>query len=188
MTKSNLKYEFISAKEFSPIFKENRTKVFSKEFNIDIEAYLSEEERKLIDENAQHLSDRESLHVICKNNNEVVGWSYGFQLSAKEFYMCNSAVIESYRKQGVYTKMMELITETALQKGFQKISSKHRMTNNAIIIPKLKFGFTISGVELSPTFGTFVNLVYYPNDNINRVLKLRDGTIIPTGDDLKHLF
>lgn len=186
--KENLTYQFIEPKEFWNIFKDFRNQVFDEGYNVDINAYLSIEEKEKVEELNKNYGTKETFALICKHNEKIVGWSYGFQTKVDTFYMMNSGVLEAYRRQGVYTKMLKIIVEKATEKGFQKIDSRHRMTNNAVIIPKLKFGFKISGFELDPTFGTLVHLAYYTNPKIDHILGVRDGSILPKDEDFKCSF
>ena len=59
--------------------------------------------------------------------------------------------------------------------GFQELCSRHSVDNNAVIIPKLKAGFVITGVEISDMWGTLVNLSYYTNEKRRKVLSYRSG-------------
>ena len=63
--------------------------------------------------------------------------------------------------------------------GYQKILSRHVITNNSIIIPKLKAGFIISALELSDRFGTLVHLSYFFNETRQEVMKFRAGDLKP---------
>ncbi|MCM2354294.1 MAG: hypothetical protein NDI63_11820 [Pseudobdellovibrio sp.] len=49
------------------------------------------------------------------------------------------------------------------------------MTNNDVIIPKLKYGFKITGFELNKRFGTMVILSYFKNKTQNDILDFRSG-------------
>lgn len=60
--------------------------------------------------------------------------------------------------------------------GFQEIYSRHQPDNNAIIIPKLKAGFVITGLNISDVWGPLVHLTYFPNKIRQRVLSHRMGT------------
>ena len=62
--------------------------------------------------------------------------------------------------------------------GFQEITSRHSVDNNSVIIPKLKVGFTISGMEISDMWGTLVNLTYYFNETRRKVLSYRTGEML----------
>lgn len=119
----------------------------------------------------QHLRINLALYYEGK----FVGWSWGFQETATVFYMCNSAVFESHRKKGLYTCLMKEMLNRAIEKGFSKIYSRHIMTNNDILIAKLKQGFKITNFELSDAFGTMVHLSYFPSKIKNDILDFRSG-------------
>jgi hypothetical protein len=80
-------------------------------------------------------------------------------------------------------KVIELVTK----QGFQLITSSHNATNSAIIIPKLKAGFIITGFELSDTFGLLVNLTYYTNATRRKIMDFKAGQTRPD-DELRRLF
>lgn len=107
--------------------------------------------------------------------NKFVGWSWGLQETPTVFYMCNSAILEGHRKKGLYTCLMREMLKRVLEKGFSKIYSRHMMTNNDILIAKLKQGFKITTFELSDDFGTMVHLSFYPSKIKNEILDFRSG-------------
>lgn len=107
--------------------------------------------------------------------NKFVGWSWGFQEQATVYYMCNSAVLPTHRNKGLYTCLMKEMINRATAKGFTTIYSRHIMTNNDIIIPKLKCGFKITGTELNERFGTMIVLSYFKNKMQNEILDFRSG-------------
>ncbi|MCD8528388.1 MAG: GNAT family N-acetyltransferase [Chitinophagales bacterium] len=186
--KKDYTYQFVSREEFWAVFKNLRKEVFGKTFSVDTNMLLSEKEKQKVKTLADNYAPKETLALLCKDKDKVVAWSYGFQTKVDTFYMMNSGVLEDYRKQGIYTHMLELVVGKAKEMGFQKIDSRHNMTNNAVIIPKLKFGFKISGFELEPTYGTLVHLAYYTNPKIDSLLSVRDGSTLPEKEDFKHLF
>ena len=108
-----------------------------------------------------------------------ISWSWGYQESAFRFYMCNSAVFSEFRRKGLYTRLLNEMVARATRLGFQEIYSRHIITNNAVIIPKLKEGFIISSMEISDSFGTTVNLSYYPKKLRKKILDYRAGQIKP---------
>ena len=71
-------------------------------------------------------------------------------------------MLPGHRRKGIYTALMHRVIETVVEKGFQKIYSRHSVTNNDVIVPKLKAGFVISSMEISDVFGVLVHLVYFP--------------------------
>jgi hypothetical protein len=64
-------------------------------------------------------------------------------------------------------------------KGFQIVTSRHTATNNAVIIPKLKAGFVIIGLELDDRFGTLVKLAYYFSAGRRKLIDVRSGQTTP---------
>jgi ribosomal protein S18 acetylase RimI-like enzyme len=108
---------------------------------------------------------------------KFVGWAWGFQDSFDSFYMCNSAVLPEHRRKGIYSALLEATIENVSTKGFQRITSRHAATNNSVIIPKLKFGFVITSLEVSDVFGTLVHLTYFTHPLRRKMIDYRVGQI-----------
>ncbi len=128
---------------------------------------------------------RVNLGLYYKN--KFVGWSWGYQQAPTTFYMCNSAIFPPHRRKGLYTYLMNEIVNKASAKGFQSIYSRHIITNNDIIIAKLKAGFKITSIELSERFGTMIHLTYFPQKIRNEILDFRSGFKYPD-KKMKKLF
>lgn len=124
--------------------------------------------------------DHIRINLGLFHKNKFVGWSWGFQETATIFYMCNSAVLEKHRKKGLYTCLMREMLKRVTNAGFSKIYSRHMMTNNDILIAKLKQGFIITNFELSDAFGTMVHVSYYPSIVRREILDFRSGHARPT--------
>jgi hypothetical protein len=58
---------------------------------------------------------------------------------------------------------------------FQIVYSRHVATNNQILIPKVKAGFVITGIEVLDVFGVMVHLSYFFNPLRRKVLDARVG-------------
>lgn len=148
---------------------------------------LSENEKAKLKSLNENFRLNFALYQLVYFNNEVVGWSWGFQDTRESFYMVNSAILPNHRRQGLYKILLDQTVKILSEAGFQKIWSRHSMTNNSIIIPKLKKGFYITGTELNDTFGALVQLTYYVNKTREKVLDFRVGHLRPD-DELKKLF
>lgn len=155
----------------------DRTLAYSKK-----ERNQFQELRKLFN-SSQHI--RINLGLFYRS--KFVGWSWGFQETATVFYMCNSAILEDHRRKGLYTCLMREMLKRALKYGFQRIYSRHMITNNDILIPKLKQGFVITNFELSEAFGTMVHLSYYPSRIGYEILNFRSGHKRPS-KKIKKIF
>lgn len=170
-------FKFITREEFWPLFEKYRPILFEDNAEINTTELYSEIENE----------KSKQLHKICSNENKIflyltawhdnklAGWSYGLQINNKEFYMYNSAVFPEYRRQKLYTELMNRVVEKAFTEGFQEINSRHITDNNAVLIPKLKAGFVIKGFEINPRFGILVNLVLYKNPAILEIHHKRTG-------------
>lgn len=151
----------------------------------------------------QHLSETEiaAMKELNKNKgtpyklllglyqgDEFVGWSFGDQKNVDcDYYMRNSAVLPHHRRQGLYSELLKVHLEIVSAKGFQKISSNHHPTNNSVIIPKLKAGFVITGMEMDDGFGMLVQLTYFTNSLRREVMDVRTGYKKPNEEVMKAL-
>jgi ribosomal protein S18 acetylase RimI-like enzyme len=135
----------------------------------------------------EQYGERFRLNLTIYRHAEVVGWSWGFQDANENFYMCNSAILPAHRGQGLYRALVAAMIGLTKDLGFQKLHSRHMVTNNAVIVPKLKEGFVITGLELSDTYGTLVTLTYFPNALRRKVLDYRAGQSTPDDEVKTHL-
>lgn len=165
----------VDSSTFFKEFKVSRTKIFDDTVDFSTSKMYSDKEvaklKKLYAENSE--AYRLSYFIMC--NDELAGWATGYQTDSDEFYMHNTGIFKQHRRKGLYTKMLPLILSEVKQKGYQKVNSKHTTTNNAVIIPKLKAGFLINGIEVNEKFGVLVKLVYYFNKDVEAVARFRSG-------------
>lgn len=180
-----LDIEFTSKEIFFDFFNKNRAKVFgnSNEYNINL--LLTNEEFEKMKHHTEMYEKRKGYYLLAKYQDEIIGWSFGVQRSHEDLYMVNSAVFESYRRKGIYTQILAAALEKCKEMGFLHIYSKHRFHNSHILIPKLKMGFIISGMEVSPAFGSLVQLSYYTNDAVKNVFLNRLG-YEPLTDEIRE--
>lgn len=73
------------------------------------------------------------------------------------------------------------------QEGFQIAYSRHKATNNQVLVPKLKAGFVITSLEVSEVFGVMVQLSYFFNPLRRKVLDVRVGQARPDAEVRQHL-
>jgi len=128
--------------------------------------YLSEDEAESVNKLNSKLDNKERISVGIFKDDEIVGWSYGWQggMELATYYMANSCIMPEYRRQGLYSLLIEKVIEIAKAKSFHTLTSRHVASNNPVLIAKLKAGFKISGVEFSELYGSLVHLTYFNND------------------------
>lgn len=170
----------LSEEEFKPLLAEHRSEVFDGDHSYDFQNVLTDEEMSKIKELGKNLGVPYKLRIgVFDINNQFVGWSWGHQENSTTFYMVNSAILINHRRKGLYSLLLNKSIELLSNKGFQVIYSRHGVTNNAVIIPKLKAGFIISKMEIDDRFGVLVHLHYYTNHNRRKIMDYRAGQVRP---------
>ena len=138
--------------------------------------YRDEEAARLRDLGAV-LGEPLTHRLLLVRGGEVVGAFWGQQEAWGRYYMVTSVVAPALRGRGVYAAMLARIVATARDAGFQEVTSRHRADNNAILIAKLKVGFTIGGFEISTRWGLLVHLRRYLLESLEAVHRYRvDGS------------
>jgi ribosomal protein S18 acetylase RimI-like enzyme len=173
--------------ELMPFFSAHRADIFENTLDFDVHAALSEGEKSALKTLAQNSGTPYTLHLGIFLKGELVGWSYGWQESAEKYYMCNTGILKEHRRKGIYTALLPEVLKILKAQGFQVAYSRHAATNNDVIIPKLRAGFVISGMEISDKFGTLVHLSYFFNDVRRRAMDFRSGQAAPDEELKKFL-
>jgi RimJ/RimL family protein N-acetyltransferase/GNAT superfamily N-acetyltransferase len=153
--------------------------IFADDLSYSVQNVLSEVETvklKILSENFKRPC---VYHFVILHNETAVGWTWGYQDSKESVYMVKPGILPEHRGKGLYSKLLQTTVEKLVQKGFQRIWSRHNCTNNEIIIPKLKHGFQITGSELSDVFGSLVHLTYFANPTRRKIMHFRSGHLSP---------
>lgn len=177
----------LDSEPFWKLVEEKKKYVFSDNLIPHGRSLLSDQEREKLKVLGEAFRRPYFYHAVLWCHSEVVGWTWGYQDSPESFYMVNSAVMPEHRGRGLYTRLLQGTVDKLVEKGFQRIWSRHTYTNNQIIIPKLKQGFQITGSELSDTFGSLIYLTYFSNPLRKKVLSFRSGESRPD-DEIKKIF
>ncbi len=118
------------------------------------------------------------LRVGAYDREQLVGWSFGQQDGFDNFYMQSSGVLPAYRRRGIYTRLLSKVLAEAETYGFSRICSLHVCTNNAVLIPKLKAGFIVTGLRLHAQFGVMAELSYCFDEKLEAGYRFRSGEAI----------
>ncbi len=184
----NYSYQLMDSDEFFLIFAEYRPKVFANTFTLRARDYAySQAEIEKLDALPNLKPHLIANHFVIYKNDEVVGWSTGTQESNNAYAMIKTGVLAEHQNKGIYTALLPIIINTVREQGFQTITSAHNASNNQVIIPKLKAGFVISGLELHDGFGTLVKLSYFMNAKRMQVMHMRSGLKKPSREILAKL-
>lgn len=118
--------------------------------------------------------------LVIKNN-QVVGWHYSRPWNSRTVYMGNSGFLLAHQKKGLYTKLLAFVLAVLKSEGFQHVRSTHHVTNNAVILPKLRAGFCIQGIQIDDN-GVMAILQYNFNKIYRDYMDIRSGIKQPTGE------
>jgi len=161
--------------EFGTYFEEHRRTMFPDTIDVDPMATLPEHYREARRDRITHRASEYRLRWFILHEQAVVGWTWGLAFDPDTFYMANTAIAEEHRRKGVYRAVLDALVARVSADGFSVITSRHTATNNAVIIPKLKAGFFITGMEISDRFGTLVTLTRYLDPAREELLRHRTG-------------
>ena len=115
--------------------------------------------------------------LLLRAGDEVIGAYWGQQQAWARYYMVSSVVHPAWQGRGLYRALLARVMATAAASGFREIYSRHRADNNAVLVPKLKAGFTIGAFEIVPRWGLLVHLRYYPSEAVRMAYQHRvDGS------------
>tara|TARA_B100001094_G_C17952849_1_gene681493 strand:- start:114 stop:671 length:558 start_codon:yes stop_codon:yes gene_type:complete len=170
-----LKIERIKEKEFFGVWKPLYDELFEEEPEYDPGEYMNEDQKKKLKSLQVLRNHLDKIFLVAKIEDEVIGWCWGFQTTSDEFYMCNSGVVKQHQRKGIYSKLLDETVKILKDGGYYAIHSRHLAGNNAIIIPKLKFGFVITGLEVDVKYGLSVGLRYFLGQETKSVYDLRTG-------------
>jgi GNAT superfamily N-acetyltransferase len=118
------------------------------------------------------------LRIGAFDGERLVGASSGW-FEGVNFYIGMSVVDPAYRRQGLYTRLLQAIEQAVRDKGGAVISSHHVATNNAVLIAKLKLGYVISGLEFIESMGLLVRLALHLDPERKALFATRTGTLRP---------
>lgn len=172
-----------------PLYTQLVDRVFFEEFpSIDYKALATEAELLRENELKQRLRGRYFLRIGAFHQGRLIGWTVGWQDTDNLFYMANSAVLPEHRRKGVYQQLLKGVLQITKEDGFQALYSRHLAGNNNVIIPKLKAGFVLSGMEVLEAFGTLVRMTYYHSDLRRDCYDFRVGLKKPSARIVDQVF
>lgn len=182
------RYTFRVVDQFEePEFTGLSENIFFEDFpSVNYRKLMSDSEKELDGERRKLLKDRFFLRIGVYRENLLVGWTVGWQDTDHFFYMANSAVLPEHRNAGIYKELLSSVLRITKDAGFPVVHSKHLASNNPVIVPKLKSGFVITGLELLEWVGLLVKMTYFHDPRRRDLYQFRVGNSKPT-PELKTL-
>ena len=151
----------VSLEEYRSLVGPHFKRVFANRVQDSLPLEIDEDSKKKISE--RNNVQRFELRLAVFKGDELVGWHFGCEQSSEVYYMQNSAILEDYRNKKLYAQLLDTVLERVQVEGFQVVTSAHHPNNAAVLIPKLKRGFCISGMQYNEQFRFLVELKYFYN-------------------------
>ncbi|MBS1622629.1 MAG: GNAT family N-acetyltransferase [Bacteroidetes bacterium] len=168
-----------TADEFNAFYTERSAEVYPDVLQINTDLWLSDQEKARCSTLSKSIQSRITLYFLIYHHEEPIGWHCAYQVDGETMYMYESGIIAAHRGRGIYTAVISWLLELFRTLGFQKVTSKHHASNNAVIVPKVKAGFMITGFTVDESVGLMVCLTYIFNQQRRNVYSFRTGYTKP---------
>ncbi|WP_374032440.1 GNAT family N-acetyltransferase [Bdellovibrio bacteriovorus] len=152
----------VSAVELNACLDEHFASVYSNRHEAEAVPFDDPQAQAKIDERRKQ-EQRYRLRLAVFFEGSIVGWHYGHATDAETYYMQNSAVLPSFRGKGLYAKLLTCTLQKLQEEGFQVVTSIHHPNNPSVLIPKLKAGFIVTGMQFHERFRSLIELKYIYN-------------------------
>ncbi|MFD1731654.1 GNAT family N-acetyltransferase [Deinococcus malanensis] len=123
---------------------------------------------------------------LIGHQGQVAGWQLSRQWDRRTAYMVNTALLPAHRGQGLYSRLLPVVLRALQAKGYDLVRSHHHATNNAVLIPKLRAGFFMQGLQVDE-HGVMAVLVHSFAPEYQEAMHLRSGLHRPQGRSGRRL-
>ena len=98
---------------------------------------------------------------VFKDGQKTIGVFVGTPLDWGTYYLRNVSILPEYQGRKIYQKFLRRFLNYLEELNLERIEGEISPANSASIHVLLKFGFTISGINLSERWGTLLKFVKY---------------------------
>ncbi|MFC6665076.1 hypothetical protein ACFP9V_06695 [Deinococcus radiopugnans] len=116
----------------------------------------------------------------------MVGWQSSRQWDARTAYMVNTGLLPAHRGQGLYTRLLPPVLAALGARGYALVRSHHHATNNAVLVPKLRAGFRVQGLQVDD-HGVMAVLIFSFEGLYREYMDVRSGLKRPAGEVARAL-
>lgn len=81
-------------------------------------------------------STAQQIRIGAFHDNALIGWSHAYLNQGGVMHVANSAVVEGFRRRGIYSRLIEAVEGEAIKIGCLRVESHHQSTNSAVLIAK----------------------------------------------------
>lgn len=117
---------------------------------------------------------------------DLIGWHHGHQRDERTLYMADTGLLPEHQGRGLYTRLLPHVLDVYRDAGYTLVTSHHRANNNRVIVPKLRAGFFLQGLNLYEG-GLNVALTLSLNDVYREAMHVRSGFRQAAGEAARRL-
>ncbi len=125
-------------------------------------------------------------HTVIRQGGALVGMFSGGQQTDNMYRMGHSTIHPDHRRRGIYRQVLQSTIAYTAALGFDTITREHAPCNNAILIAKLRAGFSLYSLDVDPMAGPSVTLRYFHNPEHRAAYELRCGMATLTPGLVAH--
>ena len=117
---------------------------------------------------------------------ELIGWYHAHARDERTVYMADTGLLPEHQGRGAYSRLLPHLLAAFRAAGFTLVKSHHRATNNAVIIPKLRAGFHLQGLNAYEG-GVTAALTLSLDGTYGQAMHVRSGLRAPSGEAARRL-
>lgn len=117
---------------------------------------------------------------------ELIGWHHAHQQDERTVSMADTGLLPEHQGRGLYSRLLPHLLAVYREAGYTLVTSRHRATNNRVIVPKLRAGFFLQGLSLYEG-GLSASLTLSLDDTYRDAMHVRSGFRGARGREARRL-
>jgi len=98
--------------------------------------------------------------VFFDQDDHPIGWFYGYMEDEQTFFIDTIGLVPEVRAKGIYQAFLKQLIQYLKAAGYERLTSSHHPNNRAVLIPELKVGFNIVGLEINESAGPILRVAH----------------------------
>ena len=98
--------------------------------------------------------------VFFDQEDHPIGWFYGYMEDEETFFIDTIGLVPEVRTKGIYQAFLKQLIQYLKAAGYERLTSSHHPNNRAVLIPELKVGFNIVGLEINESAGPILRVAH----------------------------
>lgn len=111
------------------------------------------------------------MWVNFYDQRKPIGWFYGYMEDEESFFIDTIGLLRQYRNKGIYRTFLGQVMPFLAAVGIERLATTHHPNNRAVMIPELKMGFDIVGLEIHESHGAMVKMVCHLHQDRRRAFE-----------------